>query len=179
MTRRPQKPTDGRRKGGKGRGAKTAAGRAANRVSESKTYTGQLKPKQSPEAASAEFMVEGVGTNAATAESYSKMLGELDLAECMAALVAQTRKVQAGNLAGLEALLTAQAVILNAMFTQLGSQASKMTIVDQIDRFGSLKPGPTRANTRFHCGALALNGRSPVASSSYSTGHRGRRSISY
>lgn len=41
------------------------------------------KPKQTPQAA-AEMMVEGLGTNAVTAAGYSKMLGELDLAECMA-----------------------------------------------------------------------------------------------
>jgi len=83
-------------------------------------------------------MVEGLGANAVAAAGYSKMLGELDLAECIAALLAETQKVQGGNLAGLEATLTAQAVTLNAVFTQLAYQASKMTIVDQIDRFTRL-----------------------------------------
>lgn len=39
---------------------------------------------------------------------------------------------------GPEAMLAAQAVTLNAMFTQLAYHSSKMTIVDQIDRFTRL-----------------------------------------
>ena len=73
--------------------------------------------------------------NAITAAGYSKTFGELDLTECMAALIAETRQVQRGNLGGQEAMLTAQAITLNAMFTQLAYQSSKMTIGDQIDRF--------------------------------------------
>ena len=61
------------------------------------------------------------------------MLGELDLAECVAALVLETQKLHGGNLASVEATLTAQAVTLNAMFTQLANQASTMTLVDQVD----------------------------------------------
>jgi hypothetical protein len=91
-----------------------------------------------PAQAAAEMMVEGLGMNAATAAAYSKSLGELDLTECMAALIAATRKVQEGNLADLEAALTAQAVTLNSMFTHLAYQSSHMTIVDQIDRFTRL-----------------------------------------
>ena len=97
----------------------------------------RLKRRQRPQTV-AEMMVEGLGANAVAAAGYSKMLGELDLAECIAALLAETQKVQGGNLAGLEATLTAQAVTLNAVFTQLAYQASKMTIVDQIDRFTRL-----------------------------------------
>lgn len=83
-------------------------------------------------------MVEGLGMNAVTAIGFSKTLGELDLTECMAALIVESRRVQRGNLAGPEAMLTAQAVTLNAMFTQLAYQSSKMTIVDQVDRFTRL-----------------------------------------
>jgi hypothetical protein len=104
----------------------------------SKTLVGRLKPKQTPGAAAAEVMVEGLVMNAVTAVGYSKMLGELGLTECMAALVAETRRVQGGNLADLEATLAAQAVTLNAMFTHLAYQTSRMTIVDQIDRFTRL-----------------------------------------
>lgn len=62
----------------------------------------------------------------------------LSLAECMAALVAETSRVRTGDLTGLEEMLAAQAVTLNAIFTQLAYQASKMTIVDHIDRFTRL-----------------------------------------
>jgi len=105
---------------------------------ESNVLVNRLKPEQTPEAAAAEMMVEGLAVNAATATGYSKMLGELDLTECLAALIAETRKAQTGDLASLEARLAAQAVTLNAMFTQLASTASRMTIVDQIDRFTRL-----------------------------------------
>src|ERR671913_1811429 len=76
--------------------------------------------------------------NAVTAAAYSRSIGELDLTECMAAVVAETRRVQSGDLSGPEAMLAAQAITLNAMFTQLAHQSSKMTIVDQIDRFTRL-----------------------------------------
>lgn len=55
-----------------------------------RTSTNRLKPKQSPEAEGAELMVEGFLMNAATAVAYSRNLGALDLAECMAALIAET-----------------------------------------------------------------------------------------
>ena len=103
-----------------------------------RTSTNRLKPKQSPEAEGAELMVEGFLMNAATAVAYSRNLGALDLAECMAALIAGTERVQRGNMGGPEATLAAQAVTLNAMFTQLAYQSSKMTKVDQIDRFTRL-----------------------------------------
>ena len=47
VTRRPQRPTDGRRKGRKGRGAKTAVGRGAKPASKFNTRARQLKPKPS------------------------------------------------------------------------------------------------------------------------------------
>jgi hypothetical protein len=55
-----------------------------------------------------------------------------------AALATATEKVKNGDLAGLETTLTAQAVALNAMFTQLAHRTSTMTNVDQIDRFTRL-----------------------------------------
>lgn len=68
----------------------------------------------------------------------SKVFGELNLAECVTAMGVTTQKVNGGDLAGLEAMLAAQAVTLNAMFTQLAHQTSKMTVVDQIDWFTRL-----------------------------------------
>src|SRR5204863_10021012 len=50
----------------------------------------------------------------------------------------QTQRVQSGNLSASEPMRTAQAITLNAMFTQLAYQTSKVTIVDQIDRFTRL-----------------------------------------
>jgi hypothetical protein len=100
------------------------------------------------------MMVEGLGTNVATAAGYSKMIGELDPADCMARLVFETQKVQGGNLASVEATLMAQAMTLNAMFTQLANEASKMTIVDHIDRF-------TRLASRRRASVARRSKRSP------------------
>ena len=82
--------------------AKKPKSRATEPASKSTMLVNRLKPKQSPDEAAAEMMVEGLGMNAITA----------------------TRQVQRGNLGGQEALLTAQAVTLNAMFTQLALQSA-------------------------------------------------------
>jgi hypothetical protein len=74
----------------------------------------------------AEIMVSGVEINAVTAASYSTLLGEPDVTECVAAVIAATQRVNAGDLSALEATLTAQAITLNAVFTQLAYQTSKM-----------------------------------------------------
>jgi hypothetical protein len=84
------------------------------------------------------MVVEGLGMNAVTTVGYSRHLGSIDLTECMAALIAESQRVQRGDLGGPEAMLVAQAITLNAMFTQLAYQTSNMTIVDQIDRFTRL-----------------------------------------
>ncbi len=99
MTRGPQRPTNGRRKGGNGQGAKRVAGRTATPGSKANTFVHRPKPEQTQPTA-AEMMVGGLGVNAATAIGYSKMLGKLDLSDCLAALVTESRKVQDGNLAG-------------------------------------------------------------------------------
>jgi hypothetical protein len=75
------------------------------------------------EQAHAELMVEGMGMNAVTARAFSKGLGTLDLTECMVAVSRQAEKVQAGDTGGLEALLTAQAISLNAIFTQFANRS--------------------------------------------------------
>jgi hypothetical protein len=92
-----------------------------------------------PEAASAEMMVEGIGQNACTAVEFSrKTMGTLDLTESMAALATLGHRASDGDLASLEALLAAQAVTLNAMFTQFARQAAAQTKIDLIDRLTRL-----------------------------------------
>ena len=66
------------------------------------------------------------------------MFEALDLGERVAALVTAIESVRGGDLAGLEATLTAQVVTLNAMFTQLAHQSSTMTSDEQIDRYTRL-----------------------------------------
>jgi hypothetical protein len=112
--------------------------RVGQRVGTSGGLSKEVKPEPTLQATFAQVMVKGVGPNATAAVGYSKMLGKLDLMECVRALAEQTRKVQRGDLAVLESMLAAQAVALNAMFTQLAFEASKMNIVDHIDRFTRL-----------------------------------------
>ncbi len=107
-------------------------------ASRSTTLPSPPKPTESHEAALARLMVEGVGVNAVTVVAYSTSFGKLDLAECMAALTAETQRVQGGSMEGLEAILAAHVVTLNTMFTKLAYEASKMDIVDQIDRWTRL-----------------------------------------
>jgi hypothetical protein len=94
----------------------------------------KLKRGQSKDAAIAHAMVEGIRMNAGTAVTFSKGWGEIDLTEAVTALGAQVRRVQSGDLGGAEAMLIAQAVALNALFTGLAHVASKLTAVDHIDR---------------------------------------------
>lgn len=65
-------------------------------------------------------------------------LGVLDVTDSFLAVDREAKKPQARDLGALEAMLAAQAITLNARFTQLAHQASQMTIVDQIDRFTRL-----------------------------------------
>jgi len=83
-------------------------------------------------------MADGIAMNAVTAMDFSKTLGGLDVKESIHALRVATQAVHSGDLTRLESLLTAQAVALNAIFTQFAHQASKMTLVDHIDRFSRL-----------------------------------------
>src|SRR6266536_3556202 len=104
----------------------------------STTLRHPVKSEPTAEATHAKIMVDGLGMNVATAVAYSRNLGTLDIRQCMDALVAATRGVQHGNIEVLEAMLAAQTVTLNAMFTQLAHEASNMTVVDHIDRFTRL-----------------------------------------
>jgi hypothetical protein len=98
----------------------------------------RVKKGQTPEAAHAELMVEGIAMNAVVSIDFSKKLGQIDLTECMAALVKHGRQASEGDLTALEALLAAQATTLNAMFTQLAGLAAKQTLVDPMDRLARL-----------------------------------------
>jgi len=79
----------------------------------------RLKPGQTPEALDAEMMVGGLAMNAIAAVGFSQGLGDLDLTACVTALEAATLRVTGGDLRDTEALLTAQSVALNTIFTDL------------------------------------------------------------
>ena len=140
--------------------------------SPSTTRTKPLELNQSPEEAKAEMMVKGLGMNTVTAVAYSQTLGPLDLADCMVALTAEARKVQSGNMGGLEAILTGQAIALNAMFTELAYRASQMKTGDQNERFMRLAlRAQTQCRATFETLALTKNPPHGVRSSGQ---HRAR-----
>jgi hypothetical protein len=140
------------------------ARQAPKRPAGQRTLVNRLKPNQTPASGNAELVVEGIAMNAVTAVGYSQIFGgRLDLGECMEALVVQTQAVQSGDLSAPETMLAAQAVTLNAMFTQLAYQASKTTIVAQIDlliRLALKAQGQSRATVETL--ALIKNPRSAV-----------------
>jgi hypothetical protein len=98
----------------------------------SNTLDNRLKPGQTPAAGSAEMLVGGLAANAITAVRFSRELGELDLTECVAALVTLTQRVKDGDLGDAESLLTAQAVALNTIFTEL-TRRSLVNMGDYLD----------------------------------------------
>lgn len=113
-----------------------SAKRAVKPADKPKTLTRRLKPKQTPAEAKAEIAVEGVGHNIATAAEFSKCFyQEPDLTELMVAQVLANEAVQKGDLKAAEALLNAQAVTLNAIFTTLAFQSRKSTYMDHADRY--------------------------------------------
>ena len=90
----------------------------------STTLVNRLKPTQTHDAATAQLIVAGLASNAVSLVQFSEHpFGVVDLTECLNALVESAERVNRGNLGEAEALLTAQAVTLNAIFTQLAGRA--------------------------------------------------------
>ena len=103
----------------------------------SNTLVHRLTPGQTVAALVAETMVSGLAMNAVTAVGFSTHLGTLDLTACVAALTTTTERVKHGDLGEAEALLAAQSVTLNAIFTELSRRAlSNMgQYLDAADRY--------------------------------------------
>jgi hypothetical protein len=73
----------------------------------------------------AELGLSSILPNANTARTFAKGgIGELDLTESVGVVRNATQAVQAGNLSGLEATLTAQAVALDAIFNEMARRAA-------------------------------------------------------
>ena len=106
--------------------------RPTERANRSNTLVNRLKPGQTPAAGMAEMIVGGLAANAITAVGFSRQLGELDLTECVAALVTLTQRVKDGDLGDAESLLTAQGVVLNTIFTEL-TRRSLVNMGDYLD----------------------------------------------
>lgn len=63
--------------------------------------------------------------NASTARKYTaSVMGELDFTELLDVMQEKTAQVKAGDLSGLEATLTAQAVLLNGIFNEMARRAA-------------------------------------------------------
>lgn len=116
-------------------GSKNATSEPASKHS---TLVSRLKPNQTADAAIADMVVAGLTTNAATVvELSTHHFGQVDLTECLRALVQAAERVKRGDLGETEALLIAQAVTLNALFTQLANRAQRNMgqYLDAADRY--------------------------------------------
>lgn len=72
---------------------------------------------------------------ALTLKEYGKIYGNLDLSGLIDALTAQTTAVTNGDLGRGEAMLTAQAHILDAVFNNLAQRANKAEYMDTFERY--------------------------------------------
>jgi hypothetical protein len=73
----------------------------------------------------AELGLSAVLANTTTTRAFAKAAaGEVDITEAFAVMKEKTRAVQAGNLAGLEETLTAQAMALNAIFNEMARRTA-------------------------------------------------------
>ncbi len=72
---------------------------------------------------------------AVTLKEYGKGYGNLDLLGLIDALTAQTKAVNDGDLGRGEAMLTAQAHILDAVFNNLARRAINAEYMDNLDRY--------------------------------------------
>lgn len=80
---------------------------------------------KTPDRVIAEVALSPMALNALTASTFSKgSFGELDLTTSVDVLREKTETVNKGDLSGLEATLTAQAVALDAIFTELARRGA-------------------------------------------------------
>ena len=84
------------------------------------------EPSVTDDGVLARALVDGIATNATTVTTFAKgTLGDgVDLTETFRAMQSDGRKVQAGDLSGVEAMLSSQMVALNAIFGELARRAA-------------------------------------------------------
>lgn len=93
-------------------------------------------PGQTREQTLADGAVAGLIPNViATAQYLAPTYGALGLTECLAALHATAGRVQGGDLSHAEAMLQAQSVALNAVFTSLAKRSAESDYMDHVERF--------------------------------------------
>ena len=117
---------------------------------ESKPMNGD-KVRPSEDARRAELAMSAPLTGAAVALTFStRTVGELDLAESVSVLTAKVAAIQGGDLREAEAILTAQALALNAIFTEMAICAGlnmkhSLDVVERCMRLALKAQGQCRA----------------------------------
>ena len=93
--------------------------------------------------------VEGIGMNAILTDSFSSNLGAVDVTELMARLTLTAEKVAAGTREGLEKMMAAQCIGLNAIFTALVLRAQansqNLEVFERLIRIGLKAQSQSRA----------------------------------
>jgi hypothetical protein len=105
--------------------ARAATNRTLGPPNAANTLTAEQPEGKPTERVLAEYGLSSIVPNTCTARAFAKgSFGELDLTESVRAMTDHTRAVQAGDLAGLEITLTAQAAALDAIFNELARRAA-------------------------------------------------------
>jgi hypothetical protein len=90
----------------------------------SRTLVSRRKLGETPAEGNAGLVVAGLASNGVAACEWSTYpFGAVDVTTCLNAIVDAAERVNRGDLGDLEAMLTAQAVTLNAVFTELAHRA--------------------------------------------------------
>jgi len=115
---------------------------------ESNTLTQRLNGR-TPAEATAGMMVKGLAQNLLVTQLYSSMLPEVDTTEAFTQTLALAKRVVAGDRSGLEAILTAQVLACNAIFTDCVKRGiqnyQKTEIHDRLMRIGLRAQSQCRA----------------------------------
>ncbi len=92
-------------------------------------------PNEDEAVAIARMAIRPTVLSAVTLKDYGKGYGNLDLSGLIDALTAQTKAVTDGDLGRGEAMLTAQAHTLDAVFNNLARRAINSEYMDNLDRY--------------------------------------------
>lgn len=100
------------------------------------TITVPRNGAESIEETAGEILAEGICSNVVAAVDFSSRFGPLDLTKCAETIHRACAKVTRDNdLSGVEAMLTAQLITTNAMFTHLAAQASRTPTLENYERY--------------------------------------------
>ncbi len=107
-------------------------------------------PPETPEQAAAAIMVEGLGMNAVVAQAFSRQLGAVNLEESYVALALTAKAAANGDRTSQEALLAAQVVSLNTIYTECalmahGQLPTNLDLFERLMRIGLKAQSQSRA----------------------------------